>query len=102
MPKKLKTEGLPPVVMKIINTPTHELKYFLKFCEPADIVAAHIALKNEDIYRAKQRAIKSYIEGPSDQKSETRLKQEMQTAWFIQFSAEWEKTCEAIRHKALA
>ena len=97
MPRQLKNkEGLTPGALKIINTPTCELLYTLKHSSGKDIVAAHLAMRRECLFPAKQRVICKYISGYETEEIETDkngVDKLFRTSWYKSFSAEWEKTC---------
>lgn len=102
MPKHLKnTEGLTPGALKIVNTPTCELRHFLKNSQPSDIVAAHLAMRRENIFPAKQRVITEFVAGRArgafTNHEVTHLKDKMRSSWYAKFADEWDAICRKLK-----
>lgn len=101
MPKRLKnTEGMTPRALKIVYTPTYELRHMLKSCQPSDIVSAHLAMRRENLFPTKQRIISDFMEGKArgaDIQYIPNVKDKMKSSWYAWFASEWEKTCTMIR-----
>ena len=97
MPKHLKnTEGLTPGALKIVKTPTYELRHMLESSQPSDIVAAHLAMRREDLFPAKQRIISDFIAG-KELKTISKPKDKMRSSWYLKFAEEWDAICKKLK-----
>ena len=97
MPRYLKnTEGLSPGALRIVNTPTYELRYMLANSQPSDIVAAHLAMRREKIFPAKQRIISQFIEGKA-METVSKPRDKMRSSWYLWFADEWDAICKKLK-----
>ena len=97
MPKHLKnTEGLSPGALKIVKTPTYELRHMLESSQPSDIVTAHLAMRRENLFPAKQRIISAFIEGKA-METVSKPKDKMRSAWYLKFADEWDAICKKLK-----